>query len=139
MNRTKPDIYAPSGYTFYARRLNRHSYHLFKNRGAKSPLCGATDEIGLNGSTMEYLLDHDSHKRCEECLALAGAFSGVEEVKAAKVAHARAEEAHAARMREALTALRYPGEVESLSHGQLIDELRRIESEAGAAWRRLPF
>lgn len=135
----KPDIYPPQGFIWYARRLNRHSYHLTDAWNPGPPLCGSLEELGINRPTMKYLLGHDSHKRCVECLKLAGRDDLAAEVRAAKEAHAKAEATHAVQMREALKALHFPGAVDDLSPGQLVDELRRIERDAGAAWRGMPF
>jgi hypothetical protein len=66
-------ITPPARYTFLARRLNRHRYHLTALAGGGDPLCGNDDEV--SEQTMEYLRGEftPAEKVCRECYALAGA------------------------------------------------------------------
>lgn len=66
---TTDNILPTRGFIFYARRLNRHRYHLTKRKGAPT-VCGVSGESCE--STMDYLLGHDSYLVCRDCVAKAG-------------------------------------------------------------------
>jgi hypothetical protein len=122
--------FPPAGYGYFARRLNRHSYHLYRIRSDKA-LCDANDEI--SDHTMEYLLAQDGHKRCLACLELAGEHAQVAEVIAAKAKHEDSERAHEALMRQTLVELGTTENVNALANYELRERLLRIRNASDDA------